>query len=156
MIMLNLDYYGHSCFGLSDEKYFVLIDPFISGNPMAAVKAESLKPTHILVTHGHQDHLGDAVEIAKRTKALLIAPNELAVYCGNKGVNAHGMNIGGSRDFEFGRVYMTNALHSSSVIEGKDFIYAGNPCGFVIRMQGKVIYHAGDTGLRNRKDSPRK
>ena len=145
--MLNLNYYGHSCFSLSDEKFFVLIDPFITGNPMASVKADDLNPTHILVSHGHQDHLGDAIEISKRTDALIIAPNELARYCQNKGTRVHAMYIGGSREFEFGKVKLTNALHGSAVINGDEIIYTGNPCGFIVMMQSKIIYHAGDTGL---------
>ena len=145
--MLNLDYYGHSCFSLSDEKYSVLIDPFISGNPMTPIKADVLQPTHILVSHGHHDHLGDAIGIAKRTQALIIAPNELAKYCERQGARVHAMHIGGGREFEFGYVKLTNALHGSAVITANETIYTGNPCGFIIRMQGLNIYHAGDTGI---------
>ena len=145
--MLNLSYYGHSCFGLSDEEYFILIDPFITDNPTATVRADDLNPTHILISHGHHDHLGDAIEIAKRTKALIVAPSELATYCKTKGARTHGMHIGGSYKFEFGKVKLTNALHGSAVIQGDNIVYTGAPCGFIIEIHGKLIYHAGDTGL---------
>jgi len=145
--MVKLTFHGHACFSLTDGKHDVLIDPFISGNPLAKIKAQDLKPTHILVTHGHGDHLGDAIDIAKRTGAVIVAPNELAVYCKSKGANVHTMHIGGSWQFDFGRVKLTPAWHGSAVIEGDNIIYTGTPCGFVIEMQGKHIYHAGDTGL---------
>jgi len=145
--LLNLDYYGHSCFSLTDEKYFVLIDPFISGNPTATVQAKDLNPTHILVSHGHQDHLGDAIDISKRTGALIIAPNELALYCQSKGAKAHPMHIGGSYGFDFGRVKLTNALHGSAVGSGDNIVYTGNPCGFLVWIADKLVYHAGDTGI---------
>lgn len=145
--MLELTYHGHSCFSLKNDQYLVLIDPFLSGNPQADIKASDINPTHILVTHGHGDHLGDAIDIAIRTKALIIAPNELAVYCQNKGAQAHNMHIGGARQFDFGWVKLTQAWHGSAVIEGTNIIYTGNPCGFIIKMDDKYIYHAGDTGL---------
>ncbi len=145
--MLKIRYHGHACFGLSGGKYEILIDPFITGNPLARVKAEELNPTHILVTHGHGDHLGDTLEIAKRTDALVIAPNELAKYCGMQGVKNHPMHIGGSYRFDFGRVKLTPAWHGSAVINDNEIIYTGTPCGFVVEIDGKYVYHAGDTGL---------
>ena len=147
IFMLEVIFHGHSCFSVINEKYHLLIDPFISGNPLSEIKAADINPTHILVTHGHGDHLGDAIAISQRTKALLIAPNELGVYCERKGANVHRMHIGGSREFEFGKVKLTNALHGSAVINGDEIIYTGNPCGFIVMMQSKIIYHAGDTGL---------
>lgn len=145
--MLRITFHGHACFSLSDDKYHVLIDPFISGNPLSDLRAEEVAPTHILLTHGHGDHLGDAIEISKRTKALIIAPNELAVYCQMKGAHVHNMHIGGSRRFDFGWVKLVPAWHGSAAIEGSNIIYTGNPCGFVVEMRGKYVYHAGDTGL---------
>lgn len=145
--MLRLIYHGHSFFSLMDDRYHVVIDPFIRNNPLCEVKVEDVEPTHILVTHGHSDHLGEAIELSKRTKALIIAPNELAIYCQGKGAVTHPMHIGGSRQFDFGKVKLTPAWHGSAVIEGNNFIYTGTPCGFIINMQGKYVYHAGDTGI---------
>lgn len=145
--MVRITFHGHSCFSLTDGTYDILIDPFLKNNPQADVKPEEVKPTHILVSHGHGDHLGDAIEISKREKAVIIAPNELAVYCQTKGAQAHNMHIGGSYSFPFGRVKLTPAWHGSAVIEGDNIIYTGTPCGFIIEIGGKVIYHAGDTGL---------
>lgn len=144
---MEIKFHGHSCFELTDGRYSVLIDPFITGNPQAKVSASDLKPTHILVTHGHGDHLGDAIAISQRTNALIIAPNELGIYCENMGASVHRMHIGGAKAFDFGWVKLTPAWHGSAVIEGKNIIYTGNPCGFVVRMADKYVYHAGDTGL---------
>lgn len=144
---MKLTYHGHSFFSLTDATYHVVIDPFISGNPLCEVKADEIKPTHILITHGHRDHLGNALELAKRNKSLIIGTAEIARYCGNKGAATHSMHIGGSHAFQFGRVKLTPAWHGSSVNEGEDIIYAGSPCGFIVEMQGRTIYHAGDTGL---------
>ncbi len=145
--MARLVYHGHSCFCLEDEKYQVVIDPFLSGNPLADVQPADLKPTHILVTHGHDDHLGDALELARSNKALIVAPNELALYCQSKGAEVHAMHIGGSYAFSFGRVKLTPAWHGSAVIRNGEIIYTGCPCGFIVEFAGKYIYHAGDTGL---------
>jgi L-ascorbate metabolism protein UlaG (beta-lactamase superfamily) len=129
----------------TDGKYNIIIDPFLTGNPLATIKAENVKVDYILVTHGHGDHLGDAVPIAKRNKATIIAPNELAVYLSKQGVQVHNMHIGGAHNFPFGRVKLTIAHHGSAV--GDNLIYTGNPCGFLITMGGKTLYHSGDTGL---------
>lgn len=147
MSLLRVTFHGHACFSLEDGKYHILIDPFINGNPQSDLKADHVSPTHILLTHGHGDHLGDAIAIAVRTKALIIAPNELAVYCQSKGAAVHNMHIGGAYSFDFGWVKLTPAWHGSAVIEDGSIIYTGNPCGFVVKMQGKYVYHAGDTGL---------
>jgi L-ascorbate metabolism protein UlaG (beta-lactamase superfamily) len=145
--MIILGYHGHACFSINDGTYNLLIDPFLSENPLADVQPEDLNPTHILVTHGHSDHLGDALSIAKRTKAQIIAPNELALYCGMQGAQVERMHIGGAHQFPFGRLKMTPAWHSSAIIQGHEIIYTGAPCGFIIEMHGKTIFHAGDTGL---------
>ena len=144
--MLKLQYLGHAAFSLTDGKYVLLIDPFISGNQLAKVEAEELNPTHILLTHGHGDHLGDAIDIAKRTGALIIAPTELANYCENKGARSHAMYMG-TYHFDFGKLRMTPAWHGSSIEEKGTSIYLGTPCGYIIYLGGKCVYHAGDTGI---------
>jgi L-ascorbate metabolism protein UlaG (beta-lactamase superfamily) len=143
--MLKVTFLGHSCVMASDGKNNIIIDPFLTGNPQATIKAKDIKVDYILATHGHGDHLGDAVEIAKRNNATIIAPNELAVYVSKQGAKAHNMHIGGAYNFPFGRVKLTIAHHGSAAGDGLE--YTGNPCGFLIQMGGKLIYHAGDTGL---------
>jgi L-ascorbate metabolism protein UlaG (beta-lactamase superfamily) len=144
--MLKATFYGHSCVFFTDGKYKVIIDPFITGNPLATVKAEEIDVDYILATHGHSDHLGDSVEISKRTNATIVAPNELATWVTEKGALAHNMHIGGAYNFEFGRVKLTIAHHGSAAGE-TGLEYTGNPCGYVFDMGGKTVYHTGDTGL---------
>jgi L-ascorbate metabolism protein UlaG (beta-lactamase superfamily) len=144
--MPTVEYLGHSCFTIRTASTNLIIDPFLTGNPLAVAKAEEIKADYILVTHGHGDHFGDTIEIAKNNNATVIGPNEIAVFCQNKGVNAHNMHIGGCWDFPFGRVKLTIAHHGFSAGEsGLDI--GGNPCGFILTMDGKKIYHAGDTAL---------
>jgi L-ascorbate metabolism protein UlaG (beta-lactamase superfamily) len=100
-----------------------------------------------LLTHGHPDHLGDGVEIARKNNAVVIAPFELATYCDGKGLQTHPMHIGGAFDFPFGRVKLTIAMHGSGYPSQDAVLYMGNPCGFLVTSEGKTIYHAGDTGL---------
>jgi len=146
--MLQITFHGHSCFTVSGEKGKVIIDPFLTGNPLADIKPEDVEVDAVLVTHGHGDHLGDAVQISKRCNAVVVGTYELVNYCQQKGAaTVHAMHIGGSHDFDFGWVKLTPALHGSAFIEGKNIFYTGNPCGFLLRMDGKLIYHAGDTGL---------
>ncbi|MDK2822128.1 MAG: hypothetical protein PWQ67_1368 [Clostridia bacterium] len=144
---MKIKFHGHACFTLESDGKKILIDPFLSGNPLAKIKEDQVDVDAILLTHGHGDHLGDALSIAKRTRALIIAPFELAMYCQSKGAEVHPMHIGGSHQFEFGKVKLTPAWHGSAVIEGSSIQYAGNPCGFLITMDEKTVYHAGDTGL---------
>jgi L-ascorbate metabolism protein UlaG (beta-lactamase superfamily) len=143
--MLKATFHGHSCVMVTDGKHSIIIDPFLTGNPQAKIKAEDVRVDFILVTHGHGDHLGDAVAIAKANDATIIAPNELALYVGNQGAKVHNMHIGGACDFPFGRVKLTIAHHGSGAGDGLE--YTGSPCGFLITMGGKLMYHAGDTGL---------
>jgi L-ascorbate metabolism protein UlaG (beta-lactamase superfamily) len=146
--MPALTFLGHEAFLLEHESFRLIIDPFLQGNPVAAAQPEDVDVNYILLTHGHGDHLGDAIEIARRTGATIIAPFELATYCGKKGCEVHPMHIGGSHLFPFGRVKLTIAHHGSGADLGGDALaYMGNPCGFLITLDGKTVYHAGDTGL---------
>lgn len=112
------------------------------------MNANEEKPDAILLTHGHADHVGDTVSLALANDALVIAPVELAEYLGTKGVNAQGMNIGGSSELEFGKVKFTQAFHSSSFTDDEQgIVYTGMPTGILFTAEGKTVYHAGDTGL---------
>jgi len=132
---------------VSDSAKTVIIDPFLSENPLAAASSDQLKVDAVLLTHGHADHLGDGIGLAKANDALVVAAYELATYCQWQGCRIHPMHIGGSHDFDFGRVKLTQALHGSSLVTDSDIVYLGNPCGFLLTMDEKTVYHAGDTGL---------
>ncbi len=143
--MLKINYQGHSCFILDDGKNKIVIDPFFNGNPFATMKPEEVEVDAVLVTHCHYDHLGDAVQISQKNNAVIIGTFELTRYCESKGAtNVHPMHIGGARRFDFGEVKLTPALHGSG--SGEDGA-VGVACGFLVKMGGKLIYHAGDTGL---------
>jgi L-ascorbate metabolism protein UlaG (beta-lactamase superfamily) len=142
--MVKITYYGHSSFKISDGKNNVIIDPFLSGNPVSPVKPEDIKVSHIILTHAHGDHLGDAIKLAEKNDATIIAVFELANYFASKGIKTHDMHIGGSHTFPFGKVKFTIAHHGSSTSDGK---YMGAPAGVIVSMEGKNIYHCGDTGL---------
>ena len=145
--MVSIQYLGHSCFLIASPKAKILIDPFLTGNPKAAAKAEDVQCDYILVSHAHADHYGDSVAIAKRTGASLIAVYELALHAGAQGVKVHPMGCGGGKDFAFGRVQLTIAHHTSSIEGPSGPIMVGSPVGFLIRIDGKTIYFAGDTAL---------
>ncbi len=144
---MRLTYLGHSCCLLETAKARLIIDPYLNDNPAAKIKAVDVKCDFVLVSHGHEDHSGDAVEIAKRCDATVIANYELAEYLGAKGAKTHAMNPGGAHNFPFGRVKLTLAHHTSSVEAGLHPIYLGVPCGLLIQADGKTVYHAGDTAL---------
>lgn len=138
--MKTLQYLGHACFLLSDGKSSIVFDPFLSGNPAATAKPEDIDCDYILVSHGHADHLGDAIAIAKRTGATVVSTAEVARLCGEQGCNNHAMHLGGKHAFDFGYVRLTLAFHGSGVP-------GGHACGFVVNLGGTVVYHAGDTAL---------
>jgi L-ascorbate metabolism protein UlaG (beta-lactamase superfamily) len=143
-----VSFHGHSVVKIKTGEYTILIDPFLSGNQLTDLKAENEKPDVILLTHGHNDHVGDTVAIAKANDSLVIAPFELSEYLEWQGVRTHGMSIGGAYQFEFGKVKFTQAFHSSSyVTEKNEIIYTGMPAGILFAAEGKTIYHAGDTAL---------
>lgn len=143
---MKLTYYGQSCVELEFDGIKLLFDPFITGNPLAqGIDVNSLKPDYILVSHGHGDHVADLVTVAKNSGAKVICIAEISNWLGNQGVeNSHGMNIGGAFKFDFGKVKMVNAIHSSALPDGSN---GGNPAGFVIYTGSGNIYFAGDTAL---------
>ncbi|MDX9758652.1 MAG: metal-dependent hydrolase [Bacteroidota bacterium] len=142
--MLQLTYLSHSSFILDDGDHRLIIDPFITGNPTCPRSLDDVAVQFIVLTHAHGDHLGDAVALAARHDALIIAVNELANYVADKGARAHNMHIGGAFHFAFGRLKFTIAHHGSASPEG---LYMGEPAGVVITMGGHTVYHTGDTGL---------
>src|SRR5688572_26349301 len=144
---MRLTYLGHSCFLIATAKARLIIDPFLNDNPSARIKAAEITCDYVLVSHGHEDHSGDALEIAQRCGATIIANYEIAEYFGAKGAKTHGMNPGGGFNFPFGRVKLTLAHHTSSVEAGLRPIYLGVPCGLLVQADGKNVYHAGDTAL---------
>jgi len=145
---MKITYLGHSGFLLETTNARIAIDPFLTGSPVATMAAADVKCDYVILTHGHEDHSGDAEEITKSNDATLIANHEIAMYFAAKGVaKTHGMNPGGGFDFPFGRVKMTVAHHSSSINAGRDVVYLGVACGVVVEVDGIRIYHAGDTAL---------
>jgi L-ascorbate metabolism protein UlaG (beta-lactamase superfamily) len=145
---MNFTFLGHAAGYLETGSDRFLFDPFLTGNPKAAVTADQVNPTYILVTHGHGDHVGDAVAISKRTNAPIVTTFELASWLGAQGAQTVAMNHGGWCAFPFGRVRFTIAFHSSSMIEdGGRPLYLGEAAGVVLQTGGKTIYHAGDTAL---------
>lgn len=142
---MKLTYFGHSALGIEVDGFHLLVDPFISGNPLAkSIRVDSLEADFILLTHAHYDHVMDMEDIAKRTGALIIANHEVAKYYQEKGFKCHELNFGGSWNFDFGRVKMVYATHSSTFLDGTN---GGNPAGYVLEAGGKTIYLAGDTAL---------
>jgi L-ascorbate metabolism protein UlaG (beta-lactamase superfamily) len=142
---MKLRYFSHSAFQItSNSGKIILIDPFLDGNPTSPVKSDSVKADYIILTHAHGDHIGDSFKIAKRCNSLFICVNELANYCSENGFRAHNMHIGGAHNFEFGRVKFTIAHHGTVTPDNK---YAGVAAGVIITLDGKNIYHTGDTGL---------
>jgi L-ascorbate metabolism protein UlaG (beta-lactamase superfamily) len=140
---MDVRFLGHSCFELSDGDEVVLIDPFLTGNPKAAIAAEDAAATTILLTHGHADHIGDTVAIAKRTGAPVVAIVELANEIGEEGVDVFDPNLGGTVRFEWGWVKLVPAWHTSMTPKGT----VNTPAGMLINFKETIVYHLGDTSL---------
>ncbi len=136
--MVKITWLGHSAFLIEGSKS-IIIDPFLTGNPKATLKPEDVKVDFVVVTHDHADHLGDAYKIAKDNDAILISHHEIAVDAADKGVKAEGGNIGGTIELDSVKFHFVNAVHTATGL--------GDPVGFIIEIDGKTIYHAGDTGV---------
>ena len=140
---MQLRYLGHSAVALSEGDAHVLVDPFLTGNPKAAASADEIQATHILLTHGHGDHYGDTVAIAKRTGATVVALVEIANEIGEEGVDVRDPNIGGTVKFDWGWVKLVPAWHTSTTPNGTVTV----PAGLLIDFGGTLVYHLGDTAL---------
>ncbi|HRO42484.1 MAG TPA: metal-dependent hydrolase [Flavipsychrobacter sp.] len=143
---MRFTYYGQSCFLMEIAGKKILFDPFISGNHLAKeIDVNSIEADYILVSHGHEDHTGDLLSIAKRTGALVVSSYEITEWCNKFGVsNTHPMNFGGKKQFDFGTVKYVHAMHSSVLPDGT---YGGNPGGFVLTTDESNFYYSGDTSL---------
>lgn len=142
---IKLTWYGHAAVGMETDGYKILVDPFFSGNPAANTSADQVAADYILVSHGHGDHVGDAVSIAERTGATVISNAEISGWLANKGVKTHAQHIGGGYRHPFGYLKLTLAIHGSGLPDGS---YGGNPAGFRLATnKGENVYLACDTGL---------
>jgi L-ascorbate metabolism protein UlaG (beta-lactamase superfamily) len=142
---LKLTWYGHAALGLDTGGYSILVDPFFTGCPVTTTSADKVEADFILITHGHGDHVGDAVAIARRTGAMAISNFEIASWLEKKGVKAHGQHLGGGFKHPFGYLKLTLALHGSVLPDGSN---GGNPAGFLLTTNAnQKVYLAGDTGL---------
>ena len=140
---MEVRFLGHACFTLSDGDTTVLIDPFLTGNPKAAISADDVAATTILLTHGHADHIGDTVPIARRTGAPVIAITELSREIGEEGVQVDEPNLGGTVKFDWGWVKLVPAWHTSTTPRGT----VNTPAGLLINFEDTIVYHLGDTSL---------
>jgi L-ascorbate metabolism protein UlaG (beta-lactamase superfamily) len=140
---MDVRFLGHACFTLSDGDTTLLLDPFLTGNPKAAATADEVAATTILLTHGHGDHYGDTVAIAKRTGATVVAITEIAGELGNEGLDVRDCNLGGTAGFGWGWVKLVPAWHTSTTPNGT----VNTPAGLLISFGGQIVYHLGDTCL---------
>lgn len=144
---MKIKYLGHACLQIEANRKLIIVDPFISGNPLAkSIDADSVEADYLLLTHAHGDHIADVEPIAKRTGATIICNADMSYYYDSKGFKTVGMNTGGKYSFDGISVKATIAFHSSSFPDGS---YGGNPNGYVMETGGKRIYIAGDTSLTN-------
>lgn len=143
---MKVTYYGHACFGVEVANKALLFDPFITGNDLAkGIDVKKVPADYVLISHGHQDHLADAADIARRTGATIVSNYEVTVWLGKQGLQkTRPLNHGGGHQFDFGRVKFVNAIHSSSLPDGT---YGGNPGGFVVESAEGNFYYSGDTAL---------
>ena len=147
---MKLSFHGQSTIYFEANGKKVIVDPFITGNGMSDLDASTLEVDYIILTHGHGDHFGDTIELANRNHATVIGSAELGDYLTTtKNVeNVRPMNIGGKAEFDFGTVKFVQAFHSSSLTDDKGIpVYLGMPMGLILEIEGKTIYHTGDTGL---------
>lgn len=141
---MKIQFHGHACVQITTNSgHNIIIDPFITGNPLTAISWEDIKTDYIILSHAHEDHVGDTVAIAKANDATVIAMVELAEFIGEEGIKIHSLGIGGSYRFPFGTVKLTQAWHSSSY-QGKNY---GLASGIILDDGHHSIYHAGDTAL---------
>ena len=141
----ELTWLGHAALALETSGSHLLVDPYLSQNPAATANADTVAADYILVTHGHGDHIGDSVAIAKRTGATVISNAEISTWLAKKGVKTHAQHLGGGHTYPFGYLKLTLALHGSGLPDGS---YGGNPAGLLLTTNaGEKIYMAGDTGL---------
>lgn len=142
---VKVTWHGHAALTLDVDGTILLVDPYLSDNPAAETGPEDVKADYILISHGHGDHVGDAVEIAKRTGAMVISNFEIANWMGERGLEVHPQHLGGGFEYPFGYLKLTLALHGSGLPDGS---YGGNPAGFLLTTKdGKKVYLACDTGL---------
>ncbi|MBF0754053.1 metal-dependent hydrolase [Jeotgalicoccus nanhaiensis] len=146
---MTVKFHGHAVLSFNNNDTDVIIDPFINGNDLTDLTVENIKADYIILTHGHNDHVGDTIEIAKNNNATVIAPVELAAYVEAQGVeNTVGMNVGGEGEYDFGKVKFVHAFHTSSYTDGEDVThYTGEPMGLILTINNKKVYVTGDTGL---------
>jgi L-ascorbate metabolism protein UlaG (beta-lactamase superfamily) len=145
---MRLTWYGHSCFLLETGAHRLVFDPFLTNNPVAPIRAADVTCDYILCSHAHDDHIGDAIELAGRNHATIIASYELAEHFSSQGATTVDLMPGGGADLPFGRVKLTPAVHSSSLeLGGGKTVGMGTAAGFIVSAENKRIYHAGDTAL---------
>src|SRR5699024_7478305 len=145
---MKISYHGHSVVQVKTDTHSILIDPFITGNSLCDLDPETVEPDVILLTHGHNDHVGDTMAFAERTGAQIVALNELSVYLSKKIINQKGINIGDAYTYDVDNVKYTKAFHRSSFEEEDGtVIYTGMPGGILLTIGEKTIYHLGDTSL---------
>ena len=145
---MKITFLGHSCFLIESMKKTIIIDPFLSSSNLSKTELQNLKVDAVIITHGHADHIGDAVTIAKNSTCPIVSNFEVAMFLSKENIEVHPMNIGGTHKFHWGLLKFTPAFHSSSIeVNEGEFIYGGMPAGILLTMNGKTFYHSGDTGL---------